>query len=56
MTLLGTAATAGMLTIGAVSSDTTSACIHPFGRQIIGWNLCCSEYEFLNQLIDAQRA
>ena len=55
MTLLGAAATAGMLTIGAVSSGKISARIYPFAEQIIGRDLCRTKYDILNQPIDARR-
>ena len=53
MTLLSAAATAGMLTIGVVSSGKTSAPMYPFAEQIIGRDLCCTKYDILNQPIDA---
>ena len=56
MTLLSAAATAGMLTIGVVSSGKTSAPMYPFAEQIIGRDLCCTKYDILNQPIDARRS
>ena len=56
MTLPGTAATAGKLTIGAVSSRNTSACMYPFAEQVIGQSLCRTKYDILNQPIDARRS
>ena len=56
MTLLSAAATAGMLTIGVVSSGKTSAPMYPFAEQIIVRDLCCKKCDILNQPIDARRS
>ena len=56
MTLPGAAATAGMLTIGAVSSGKASACMYPFAQQIIGQGLCRTKCAILIQPIDTRHS
>ena len=54
MTLPGTAETAGMLAIGAVSSGWTSGRAYRFAEQVIAQDLCRTEYDIRNQVIDAR--
>ena len=56
MTVPGTAATAGMFAIGAVSLGWTSGRRHRFAEQVIGRDLCRTEYDIRYQVIDARRS
>ena len=56
MTLPGNAATTGMFAIGAASSGWTSGRRHRFTEQVLGRDLCRTEYYALYQVIDARRS